>query len=116
MTTGDYAQASADMLLLSEPELEFNYGQRLHDPHLGLSLFGPYDSEAASHPRSVIYGVVGPPDGVDLVRKWSQLIQGGIVYREATDEVKIRKTRADERKTYLLWPPFPGHATPPGGS
>ncbi len=105
------AETTAEMLLLSEPELEFNYGQRLHDPHAGLSLFGPYDSEAASHPKSVIYGVVGPPGGVDLFHRWSELIQGGIVYREEPNAGKSRTKRADERKTYLLWPPFPGFET-----
>ena len=30
-----------------------------------------YDSEAASYPKSIIYGVIGPPDGVDLFHRWS---------------------------------------------
>lgn len=99
--------ARAEMALIPEPELEFNYGQLLHDPHAGLSLFGPYDSAAASHPKSIIYGVIGPPDGVDAFHRWAQLVQNGIVYHAPPDPTKKRR-RSDDRKTYLLWPPFPG--------
>ncbi len=111
-------EANAEMLLLPEPDLEFNYAQRLHDPHAGLSLFGPYDAEAASHPKSIVYGIIGPPDGLDLFHRWSGLIQGGIVHGAEPSRDKNRKKHSDERKTYLLWPPFPGfevafHATWP---
>src|SRR6185312_8587620 len=98
----------AEMLLLPEPDLEFNHGQMLHDPHAGLALFGPFDSQAASHTKSIVYGVIGPSNGVEQFLKWSDLVQGGIVHREQEPTDDARKRRADERKTYLLWPPFPG--------
>jgi hypothetical protein len=50
--------------ILPEPELEFRYGQKLHDPHDGLGLFGPYTTDAPSHPKNIVYGVIGPKEGV----------------------------------------------------
>jgi hypothetical protein len=96
--------------LLPEPELEFRYGQKMHDPHTGLALFGPYDADAPSHPKSLVYGVIGAPEGVAAFQSWGALLQDPIVKRADEPEMKrIRqKVKIDERKLYLLWPPFPG--------
>lgn len=80
--------------ILDEPKLQFRYGQELSAPHQGLSLFGPFDSDSPSHPRKIIYAVVGAPEGLDLFRDWSRAMQ-------------CAHFDADERKA-RLWPPFPG--------
>ena len=98
---------AAEITILPEPELEFRYGQRLHDPHAGLALFGPFDSDAPSHPRSIVYGLIGPPEGVEAFKRWSDLLQDPIVKVPDVDP-RTGRAKVDERKLYLLWPPFPG--------
>ena len=80
--------------ILEEPSLEFRYGQKMHDPRDGLTLFGPCDVDESSHPKSLAYGVVGPPEGVALFRQWSAAMNAAW-----TDAPKNR---------VRLWPPFPG--------
>ncbi len=80
--------------VLEEPPLEFRYGQRMHDPRDGLALFGPCDVDESSHPKSLAYGVVGPPEGIALFRSWSGA---------------MNKAWAHAPKNRVrLWPPFPG--------
>ena len=73
------ASTNAILKVLPEPELEFRYGQRTLDPHAGLALFGPYSSELGSHPKSIVYGVIGAPTGVDAFREWSRYLQNSII-------------------------------------
>lgn len=87
--------------ILPEPDLEFRYRQKLQDPHAGLALFGPYDTDAPSHPKSLVYGVIGAPEGVSAFGTWCRLIQNPIIPPDAPSPEK-------NRKLYLLWPPFPG--------
>lgn len=54
---------SAALKFLPEPQVEFRYEQRMHDPHAGLALFGPFSADTMSHPKSVVYGVLGSPQG-----------------------------------------------------
>ena len=42
---------NSSLLLFREPDLEFRYNQRIKDPRDGLTLFGPYDADHASHPK-----------------------------------------------------------------
>src|SRR6266540_5359498 len=81
--------------ILSEPELEFGYQERLHDPHDGLALFGPSDSKTSSQPRSITYGVIGTDAGVEAFRKWVEVINKPVISQETL-------------KNPRLWPPFPG--------
>jgi hypothetical protein len=99
----------AEISVLPEPELEFRYGQKTHDPHAGLGLFGPYSSDLGSHPKSVVYGVIGAPNGVDAFRQWSRYIQSSIVESLSPKRKMGRTFQPDDRKLYLLWPPFPGY-------
>lgn len=85
---------SLEVGVFGEPLIEFRYGQRLEDPHDGLSLFGPYDSDLPSHPMNITYGVLGPPDGIERLKEWSELMTGPILPEEGLDK--------------RLWPPFPG--------
>src|ERR1022692_4522216 len=69
------SQLNASLKILPEPDLEFRYGQRTQDPHAGLGLFGPYSADSGSHPKSIVYGVIGSPQGVDAMHQWSQLME-----------------------------------------
>jgi len=87
-------RVSNNLTVFPEPPIEFRYGQRLEDPHDGLSLFGPYDTDAPSHPRNITYGVIGTEEGIAAFERWSQKINGPILPEEGLDKT--------------LWPPFPG--------
>ncbi|MBU0591680.1 MAG: hypothetical protein ABIJ10_01890 [Candidatus Micrarchaeota archaeon] len=80
--------------IFEEPAIEFRYGQQLSDPHDGLSLFGPVDADSSSHPKNIIYGVIGTKEGVDAFNNWSKRINAPIVPAEGISK--------------RLWPPFPG--------
>src|SRR5580704_12300966 len=40
----------------------FCSGQEPSSPHAGLALFGPYSGGTGSHPRNIVYGVIGAPE------------------------------------------------------
>lgn len=80
------------VILFEEPKIEFRYGQQLEDPHDGLSLFGPFDSDLQG-PKSIRYGVIGTDYGIRLLEEWSRAMNRPII--QANDNKK-------------LWPPFPG--------
>ncbi|HTU47502.1 MAG TPA: hypothetical protein VMF91_20735 [Bryobacteraceae bacterium] len=100
--------SKAEFKVLPEPELEFRYGQRTHDPHAGLALFGPHSADLGSHPKSIVYGLIGTPQGVEAFRNWSRVIQNSIVEPLVAKKKMGRLIQPDDRKLYLLWPPFPG--------
>lgn len=81
-----------EVFSLNEPPLEFRYGQETGDPHDGLSLFGPCDVDAPSHPRNISYALVGSIEGIEAFGLWSRRIQS-VIFPEG-----------DPR----LWPLFPG--------
>ena len=81
--------------VLTEPALEFNYGQQLVDPHDGLGLFGPYSAPLAYHPKNISYAVIGPPEGLEAFHRFSEAFRSPILPGEA--DINPR-----------LWPPFPG--------
>ena len=66
------APVNAAVNVLPEPELEFRYGQRTQDPHAGLALFGPYSCDLGSHPKSIVYGVIGAPMVSMRFVEWSR--------------------------------------------
>ncbi|MEM2137516.1 MAG: hypothetical protein QW568_00320 [Candidatus Anstonellaceae archaeon] len=79
--------------IFSEPLLSFRYDQKLFDPHDGLSLFGPHDTDMSSHPKNIIYGVIGTPSGIREFANWSKIINFPIY---------------PNLKNQKLWPLFPG--------
>jgi hypothetical protein len=79
--------------VLQEPSLVFRHGQAVDDPRDGLSLFGPFDTDATSHPRNISYAVVGAPQGLDAFAEWARALNTPLV-AEGLD--------------HRLWPPFPG--------
>ena len=80
--------------ILSEPNLEFCYGQQVGDPRDGLSLFGPFDADSPGHPGSLPYAVVGTVKGIELFSKWSEAMTGA-QHNAPNDNLQ-------------LWPPYPG--------
>jgi hypothetical protein len=64
--------------ILSEPELEFRYKQRLVDPRDGLSIFGPYDADLASHPANIVYAAIGCSGAIAKLARWSERFVGPI--------------------------------------
>jgi hypothetical protein len=76
-----------------EPLIEFRHGQKMEDPHDGLSLFGPYDADEPYHPRNITYGVIGTQNGMSLFEEWAKTMSGPII----PDDMNKK-----------LWPPFPG--------
>ncbi len=61
---------------LSEPRLEFAFGQKLETPKDGLVLFGPYDDPAG---RSTLrLGIIGTSIGIGLVQQFLKRISGHI--------------------------------------
>jgi hypothetical protein len=88
-------KSAPQLVVVEEPPLEFRYTQRLPDPRDGLALFGPYDADTSSHPRSIVYGLIGTPATVDTVRAWS---------REFVRPVLTDTKNYDVRN----WPHFPG--------
>ena len=92
--TQNGCRMSSCITVLPEPELQFRHGQYLADPRDGLSLFGPYDTDAPGHPSALSYGVIGTNRGLSLFSEWSEAMN-----HAWTDAPDGRD---------LLWPPFPG--------
>jgi hypothetical protein len=85
---------SNSVILFGEPELEFQYGQRVKDPRDGLSLFGAYDVGMPSQPRSISYVLIGTEEGNIKFRNWVKQINKPSI--EAPND------------NHRLWVPFPG--------
>jgi hypothetical protein len=62
--------AAPELVFVEEPMLEFRHGQKLGYPRDGLYLYGPVDERADL--KSVRYGVIGTPDGIERFRRWSR--------------------------------------------
>lgn len=80
--------------VLSEPTLEFRYGQRVTRPHDGLSLFGPFDADLGSRPGAVTYAVVGTSNGINAFSAFAKRMCGPVPEPDG--------------KSAALWPEFPG--------
>lgn len=88
--------------VLGEPHLEFNHHQQLQDPHDGLSLFGPYGVCTSAHPKSILYGLIGTPEGITAFVEWSRAINRAVCVD------KERDSYGRKPLNLKLWPPFPG--------
>lgn len=88
-------ESSQSLQFIAEPSLEFRFTQKSVDPKVGLSVFGPYDTDIPSHPKNISYGVVGTQTGINLATKFITLVRSPIF-----SETASRNAR--------LWPAFPG--------
>jgi len=84
---------------LEEPLLEFAYGQHLQAPHDGLAIFGPYDLQAANHPKSIVLGLLATPAGRQKFTGWLKRVQ---------KPVYPGLSRWGNPLNPILWPVFPG--------
>jgi hypothetical protein len=87
-------QIPTELEVFSEPRVEFRYGQGMEDPHDGLSLFGPYDTDLPSHPRNISYGAIGTRSGLERFSAWAQSIRAPV--------------NSPGDKQARIWPLFPG--------
>lgn len=85
-----------NLTILNEPALEFRHQQQVDDPHQGLNLFGPADADAPSHPASITYAVIGPPDGIKQFHEFATALSQPLL------------PTPGEKNNPLLWPPYPG--------
>lgn len=85
------------VILLDEPGLEFGFGQKTPEPHDGLSLFGPFEQDRPSHPKSPAYIVLGPPEGIQHFEDWSRAMSLPAAY-----------VSPKGKKPHRLWVPYPG--------
>jgi hypothetical protein len=92
---------SSRITVLDEPKLEFRYGQSVTDPHIGLGLFGPPDTDEPGHPHGVPYAVIGSEPGPSGFLKFAEKARGPVVSYAYGDPSVLSKDR-------VLWPPFPG--------
>ena len=81
---------------LEEPPLEFGAGMHHIDIRFGLMHYGPLDVASDRAPRRIRVGVVGTPDGTELLREWLERCRA---------EIPARASRQPN-----LFPRFPGFA------
>jgi hypothetical protein len=81
---------------LQEPPLEFGAGMRHIDIRFGLMHYGPLDVTSNRAPRRIKVGVVGTPEGTELLREWLE---------RCRSEIPARASRQPN-----LFPRFPGFA------
>jgi hypothetical protein len=85
----------ASVEVLPEPALEFRHAQRALDPRDGLSLFGPFDTEAPGRPTSISYGLIGTEAGIRSFLVFSPILASPVADNAETTNLQ-------------LWPPYPG--------
>lgn len=91
----------SDICVLEEPKLVFGDGNKLTDPHAGLSLFGPYDKGELGRPRDVSYALIGGASGLRAFKDFVRLLKGPLFHEKLQGgDVNIDIGR--------LWPPYPG--------
>ena len=84
-----------ELTILPEPPLEFRYHQTAIDPHDGLSLFGPFDTDLPSHPRNISYCLIGTAEGVRRFQEFAGRLMGPIISEDTPRQLR-------------LWPAYPG--------
>lgn len=87
-------QLNQDLVVFPEPELEFFGGQPMDHPALGLTLFGPVESNGIERPGRIDYALIGTAEGTAAFSKFAEKINHPIA------------PPAD--KSDVLWPHFPG--------
>jgi hypothetical protein len=67
---------------IPEPLLEFAHGQKLEHPQDGLFLYGPVN--LAGSPGVLRVGVIGAPEGIDLVKGWLVKLAGFLPVKDSS--------------------------------
>ena len=81
-------ETSLTVLHISEPPLEFSYGQKCPYPKDGLFLYGPHLKPKKTPHISI--GVIGSTQGIEHFRGWAAKLKGRI-------EVPAAETRRKEK-------------------
>jgi hypothetical protein len=92
-----FPEASLQALHLSEPSLEFAYGQTTAHPKDGLFLYGPH--LRAKKTKEIRIGVVGTASGINYLRSWAEKIK---------KRVEVPPPGKGEKKDRLHLASFPG--------
>lgn len=104
---------------LPEPNLLFANGCKVSDPHIGLSLFGPFDEGATTKPSTISYALIGTETGIAAFQKIAVRLQGLIVPSSPTPNASLGNPDTDSEMVdddevvadNRLWPAFPGFST-----
>lgn len=81
--------------VLTEPPLEFAFGQRCIDPRDGLSLFGPLSKGSTDYPERVGYVVLGTKQGLATWTEWGEAMN--------------KPWAVADNEKHKLWTPYPGY-------
>ncbi len=104
---------------LPEPNLLFANGCKVSDPHIGLSLFGPFDEGSTSKPSTISYALIGTKTGIAAFRRMADRVQSPILPPSPTPIEPAGETTIDSDNGIngefvadnRLWPAFPGFFT-----
>jgi hypothetical protein len=86
--------STPEIQVFPEPEILFSGGQRLDHPAIGLTLFGPIESNGISKPGRIDYALIGTPKGTSEFVEFAKRMN--------------RPIEAPKAKSDALWPFFPG--------
>jgi len=87
-------ELNTNMQVFPEPDLEFASGQTMDHPAIGLTLFGPVESNGIEKPGRIEYAVIGTQEGAAAFELFAKRIKNPIAPPEGKKE--------------NLWPHFPG--------
>lgn len=91
----------SSLVILEEPRLAFRFGQRATDPHIGLGLFGPCDTDEPGRPHGISFAIIGADPGPSGFLAFAEKARQPIVSGSYGNPDIFSNDRA-------LWPPFPG--------
>src|ERR1700733_9309162 len=90
-------ERSLPILYISEPPLEFSYGQKSSYPKDGLFLYGPHLKPQKTPHISI--GVIGSAQGVEHFKGWAAKLKG---------RIEVPSPKRGEKKNRLHLSNFPG--------
>lgn len=110
---------NANIEQLAEPNLLFSAGCKFSDPHIGLSLFGPFDDGLASKPSTISYALIGTETGIPAFQALAERMQSLILpplpasatTLDPSADPEIIAEDGESLADNRLWPPFPGFFT-----
>lgn len=88
------SRIAKDIQVFPEPVMEFANGQLVNHPAIGLTLFGPVETNGIERPGRIQYAVVGPINGAKAFQAFAERINHPV--------------ESPDSKSETLWPPFPG--------
>lgn len=108
---------SATFEQFQEPTLQFASGCNFTDPHVGLSLFGPFDDGSDTKPSIVSYALIGTDSGIASFQRFAERMQKPILPPASdpsnpnSDSSQSESDDGVPQPDNRLWPVFPGFST-----